>query len=147
MTMSLFEVIAIMGAHSLGRVMSAGAVNGATGGWIAAQASLSNLYHQMVYSAQAPWIQKGGGGGAGTSSNDVWLTAQTVTVGNVTTKTGIVALRTDAELGINTTNSSGATTCFSPENSGKYAPSMTLQSPSSQARTRLTEPTRYSRLA
>ena len=48
MSMTTSEIIAIMGAHSLGRVMQAGAVSGVQGGWIAAQSSLSNLYHKMV---------------------------------------------------------------------------------------------------
>lgn len=91
------EVVAILGAHALGRCQ---AVNsGFEGGWTQHQSSFSNEYFRLYVSK--PWNQAAAG-------SDIWLGA-----GNAPGGPGaeIIMLRADIQLGLETKNAAGDETC------------------------------------
>ena len=95
--MSATEVVAILGAHSLGRCQ---AVNsGFEGGWTQHQSSFSNEYFRLYVSA--PWTQAAAG-------SDVWIGAGTAGGGPAAE---IIMLRSDIQLGLETKNAAGDDSC------------------------------------
>ena len=105
------EIIAIMGAHSVGRMKSPIAVGNISGGWVQTQSSLSNTYYSVLLNGAQGWFGTSNvngtltptGGGAGIS--DAWtMRTPLITGTGGNSQVNIFTLRTDAELGVNTTS-------------------------------------------
>ena len=111
--MSPTQVVAILGAHALGRCQ---AVNsGFEGGWTQHQSSFSNEYFRL-YVAK-PWQQAAAG-------SDVWIGAGNAPGGR---PAELIMLRSDIQLGLETKNAAGDETCQSVDvahNDGGVPPSV-----------------------
>ncbi len=112
------EVVAIMGAHSLGRVNNAPGVTGNVSkvSWVLSSTSFSTNYYSVLLRAKRGWFQTrnlngtidANGGSPNNvvngASSDAWALAasSTARVGGADVK--LIMLRTDVELGVNTTS-------------------------------------------
>jgi hypothetical protein len=111
------EIVAIMGAHSLGGIHTAVKGNVSRIGWVQSATSFSNNYYSVLLNGTNGWFGErqipSGFSPAdmtqGTGNSDAW----TMTVTEAGTGTGpgnpavtgkIIMLRTDVELGVNTTS-------------------------------------------
>ena len=95
--MTATEVVAILGAHSLGRCQAQN--SGFEGGWTQHQSSFSNEYFQIY--VKKPWTQAAVG-------SDVWTAAGDAPGGP---PDEIIMLRADIQLGLDTKNVQGDETC------------------------------------
>lgn len=108
MGMSADEVVAIMGAHSLGGIKSA--VNGnITGSWVQSSTSFSNSYYSVLLNGRLGWFGARDVAGALTpasvaNSSETDAYAMSVRVAGTARNASIVMLRSDVELGVNTTS-------------------------------------------
>ena len=108
MAMTASEVIAIMGAHSLGGIKSA--VNGnVTGSWVQSSTSFSNNYFSVLLNGKLGWFGSRDVGGrlapaSVDNSSETDAFAMNVSVAGAAATGTIVMLRSDVELGVNTTS-------------------------------------------
>jgi hypothetical protein len=102
------EIVAIMGAHSLGRITTPVHGNISMVSWVQSSTSFSNNYFSVLYNGAEVWsAQKnvsgtltpsGGGGSHG------WVMQQPVVGSSPGENTTLVMLRTDVELGVNSSS-------------------------------------------
>ena len=115
--MTANEIVAIMGAHSLGRINAAPGVLGniSSISWHQSSTSFSVRYYDVLLNGAQGWFgsQNVGGkitpSGGGAAASDAWAMQQPVPggsrgAGGAVESAHIIMLRTDVELGVNTTS-------------------------------------------
>lgn len=102
------EIVAIMGAHSLGRITTPVHGNISMVSWVQSSTSFSNNYFSVLYNGAEVWsalknvsgtLTPSGGGGS-----DGWVMQQPVVGSSRGENTTLIMLRTDVELGVNSSS-------------------------------------------